>query len=263
VNAVEEIYTTWVRFTPKHDIPLAVWSGIYLHKLILDLLEKDGVVFEHNAPKPFMISPILKSNGYVDRGVLAKGEVYAFKVTTIGREVYKSLIEALYESDEAPIAPISVESRAVKLEAPPAGSGNEKGFLVELKLKFYPTVFKFRGHIVPYPSPIRLLLSVARDMYVISKMDLRSALRGIMSNVELVSYNTKLCKLYIGKDAAGRERYVQALQGVATYIFFALRRRWLPIIEMLLEVAMCCGVGKNRSIGLGHVEILKYNVTKI
>jgi len=258
---MENVYSAWIYFTPRFDIPLAVWGGIYLHKLVLGLLEKKQTFFNHYAQKPFMLSPIMKNSSCIGHGMLLKDDVYMFRITTLSQSVLRMLIEALYQSSEIPIVPIRIESKILKLEIPSTNRNSNKKLLIELKLRFYPTMFKFRGYTVLYPSPMRLLTSAVRDLHMARKIDLRPILRKVFLNVELISYNTKIQKLYIGKDMNGRDRYLRAFQGEASFIIVAEGHK-LPLLNMLLEITKHCGVGKNRSIGLGYVEVVKQSVIK-
>ena len=120
---------------------------------------------------------------------------------------------------------------------------------------FYPTLFKFSGREVLYPSPSRLLFSIGKDIARCTgrKKPIRFV-RDLLDKVELIEDRTKVVELRIGKHTNGKQRKVSTFYGKAKYLF-SVGKDMIPSIREMLNLLNLFGVGKNRSMGLGFVKV--------
>ncbi|MET1101039.1 MAG: CRISPR system precrRNA processing endoribonuclease RAMP protein Cas6 [Pyrodictiaceae archaeon] len=256
-------YRVDVEFTVRRPIPVAVWSGMYLYRELLTMLEHYGVKFHHRGVKPFTISPILDADGveYMDTGILEPGEAYRFRFSTADLHLLEAFRRAIGGGNDY-LDVIRVGIRKVDLATNQGKTPRRSKYLATVRLRFLPTLFKFRSFEVLYPSPHRFLLSVLRDFYRITGTDLRALLQRVMLETELILDKTRVFRLCIGRDGSGRERCLRAFRGEAVYAIL-IKGDYLHFITKLFELAGALGVGKNRSIGLGHVDIIGMKVKEL
>jgi CRISPR-associated endoribonuclease Cas6 len=257
---MNDVYRLDIEFTVGKPIAVAVWSGIYLYKELISLLERHGIVFDHKKEKPFTLSPILDDNSErcVYTGILEPERIYKFRFSTHTPLLIDGLREAIKDADDK-FQVIRITQR--KLDLTITGDPScQDHYLVKAKIRFYPTLFKFRSFEVLYPSPRRFFASLLRDTYRVAGLNLRVLLH--LAEVELVEDKTKVKKLYIGRNASSSERHVKTFSGEAAYAIFVEGAHLQTIIK-LLDLAGMLGVGKNRSIGLGHVNVVNVKVEKM
>ncbi|ADM27735.1 Protein of unknown function DUF2276 [Ignisphaera aggregans DSM 17230] len=258
------LYTARVYFTPMKLIPLAVWSGMYLYRELLNLFEAYGARFEHRNRKPFYLSPIFSDDGkFITSGMLEPDKIYMFRFSTIDSMLIDIFRTALGNNmNNNPIFRIVRIEESV-FNSPILGQRDVDGkYMARIELKFAPTVFKYRGLEILYPSPTRFFLSIARDLYDIFNVNLRKDTINIIMNTEIASQKINIVKIYIGKSSNNAERHIKTFSGKATYVVLLHGER-VPILNIFLRLAEMVGVGKNRSIGLGHVDILSIDVKKL
>ncbi|MEM4844618.1 MAG: CRISPR-associated endoribonuclease Cas6 [Ignisphaera sp.] len=256
------IYSVDVYFTVKNFIPLYVWNGMYLYKELLRMFEEVGLSFNHRARKPFTISPIVDIDDmYVD--VLEPDKVYRFRFSTLNIELLEVFRKALYENQdifnvirmEVGSIDLSTHSLFFRLST----QSESTRCLAFIDIRFLPTLFKFHGHVVLYPSPQRFIASVLRDLYLATGVDLRKQLEYFVHNFEIISYRTRIAKLYIGKNNGNIDRYVRAFYGKVRYIA-VVEQNNIELLNLLLNIAKNLGVGKNRAIGLGDIRIINIDI---
>ncbi|MEM4584284.1 MAG: CRISPR system precrRNA processing endoribonuclease RAMP protein Cas6 [Ignisphaera sp.] len=256
------IYSVDVYFTVKNSIPLYVWNGMYLYKELLRMFEEMGLSFNHRARKPFTISPIVDiDDRYVD--VLEPDKVYRFRFSTLNIRLFEVFRKALHENQdifnvirmEVGSVDLSTHSLSFRLST----QSKSTRCLVLIDIRFLPTLFKFHGHAVLYPSPQRFLASILRDLYLATGIDLRKQLKHFVYNFEIISYRTRITKLYIGKSDKNIDRYVRTFYGKVRYIA-VVEQNNIQLLNLLLNIARNLGVGKNRAIGLGDIRITNINI---
>jgi len=258
------LYTAKVFFASAKPVPLAVWSGMYLYRELLNLFESQGVRFNHSARKPFYLSPILadgKNLRYIVTGALEPGEVYWFRFSTASVELVDLFRASAASGGLGDLRVVRIEETVIDSWGT-AGSREEGLYLVRAELRFAPTLFRFRGHSVLYPSPARFFLSLARDIYEVWGVDLlRESIR-ISMGTDVASMSIRTERLYIGRDAGGRERYVEGFAGRAVFVSAVPAAR-LPLVLSLLRLSEAVGVGKNRALGLGFVSVANVEVKRV
>jgi len=276
------LYVAKVFFTVTKPIPLAVWSGMYLYRELLNIFELHGVHFDHSARKPFYLSPILLSQSersvergrdmYINTGILEPGKVYWFRFSTTKVELI-DLLRASITSTSNSLQIITIEESIIdswnSLPLLLDGEGKREGlYLVIADLRFAPTLFRYRKRTrskylerdVPYPSPTRFILSLARDICEIWGVDLRREVKKIEAEVIPDRIITK--KLYIGRGSDGINRYIKSFSGRAILIF-EVPASLLSLLLNMLQLSEAVGVGKNRALGLGFVSVINVEVEEI
>jgi len=237
---------------------------MYLYRELLNLFESQGVQFDHSSRKPFYLSPIFvdgRNIRYVNAGILEPGEVYWFKFSTASTELADIFRTSVASGGLGGLRIARIEEAAIDSWGT-TGSREEGLHLVRAELRFAPTLFRFRGHSVLYPSPARFFLSLARDVYEVWGVDLlRESIR-ISTGTDVASMSIRTERLYIGRDAGGRERYMDGFAGKAVFVSAVPSTR-LPLLLSLLRLSEVVGVGKNRALGLGFVSVANVEMKRI
>jgi len=277
------LHVAKVFFTVAEPIPLAVWSGMYLYREILNLFELHGVYFDHSARKPFYLSPILLNSSegsakrdrvmYINTGVLRPDRVYWFRFSTTRTELVNLLRSSIASGIISGLRAIAIEESIIDpwnihLALPDGGRRKEDLYLVNVELVFAPTLFRYHKRTrsrywerdVLHPSPTRFIRSLARDIYEIWGIDLRRWVNKISGEVFLD--RIRIEKLYIGRGSDGRDRYIKSFTAKASLVF-EVSATQLPILLNMLQLLEAVGVGKNRAIGLGFVSVINIEVEEV
>ncbi len=125
-----------------------------------------------------------------------------------------------------------------------------------VKLRFYPTIFVFRGWRILYPSPSRLIYSLARvasELFGLNSVNMKKLARRLARYVELLNNRTKIVELEIGSN-----RFVKAFWGEALYGVYGYEN--MKVLKQLLSIGELVNVGKSRGIGFGHIKLLDVKV---
>lgn len=255
------IYRVDVFFMTMKSVPLVVWSGMYLYRELLKLFEQNDISFIHKSWKPFTISPIIEADSgkFINIGVLEPNKIYRFRFSTVDPSLFNIFKRAVHENQNL-FNVIRIEARYIDPSISLENSETDR-YIVLINIIFAPTLFKFHGSSILYPSPQRFFMSTLKDLYMVTGADLRKHLRKLFLNLEITSHRIRMAKLYIGKNDKDRIRYTKAFYGKATYLAVATHNH-VQFINLLLNMAQSLGVGKSRAIGLGNVEIISTEIFK-
>jgi len=262
------LYVARVFFEPAKPIPLAVWSGMYLYRELLNLFESQGVRFDHSSRKPFYLSPIFvggRGLKYITSGILEPGKTYWFRFATADLDLastFRTLVASgglgdlrAFRIEESMMNSWSSNNRSSVY----SNSGDK--YHVVATLRFAPTVFKFEGNEAFSPSKDRFLASVARDIDEIWGTNIEAIAKEIAQRTEVLDSSVKKLRLSIGRGANG-DRAMKAFAGTAVYLF-ALSPNEVGLVLDMLKLSEAIGVGKSRTLGFGFVSVEKVEVHRV
>ncbi|NPA05173.1 MAG: CRISPR system precrRNA processing endoribonuclease RAMP protein Cas6 [Crenarchaeota archaeon] len=257
-----DVYAGRVSFKPRRRILLrGAWSGVYSGKIVYDALQGAGVVVEKGGF--FRVSPLKPVRGpEIAAGqVLLPGARYSFnlyiwdipgRVTaaniisslTVGLSMLKDVIvEEVNFSKKTLTVPHPEKIIKASEEGDPCAS--------VYVVNHGPTFYRFHGAIINYPSPRRMLASIARRLTEITTISYRKAASTLAEFVELYRFKVR------------RERFTIS-HGTRQPIFFGTARYYIvaprPLVEafeQLLEAAKLLGLGGGPGIGMGEVRGVK------
>jgi len=255
--ASREIGLIKVIFRPQNMVPLIGWSGSFSAKLLYEILGKVGISFKRESIKPFTLSPIYIYRDHnwsiVWSGVCKGGECssaildprykYSFKVVFTDRQLTLKFIDGIsnYHGTidllELSYNSIKVRPRLKKL------STDRVKALIRIVYET-PTHYMFRSWDILYPSHKRLLFSLGRTLYRLTKLSLRMLIERIITRgMELLEDKTKVLKIKIGEN-----KYAYGFVGEALYGIY-LKEYEYKLLKQLLWLGEIVGVGRNRSLG--------------
>jgi len=122
-----------------------------------------------------------------------------------------------------------------------------------LTLEFFPTIFVFRGWRVLYPSPSRLIFSLARSLSQLFPVDVarvKKRANALIKYIEILGQSLRIIDLNIGKGRA-----VKAFLGRTMYGVYG--RDNLVDVLALVKLGELINVGKSRGIGFGHIKLIE------
>lgn len=252
------VYSARIFFSVGRPIPLIVWSGMYLYRLILQVLESNGLSLLHSEPKPFSISPIyvVHDSGeqrFIDRGVLNPGDLYTFRFSSLDREVFEQVVKVFASSKVEVFDVVRVEQTLFTIPININCVEDPSKSTLIIMVRFSPTIFKFWGHEVLYPSPIRFTRSIMKYLQTAIGLDISKCFGDLTRTIELINSNIRIDRFPIGKDSFNKDRVVTAFYGLAKYAV-VISNSFVDVFkDYILKFAKLTGVGKNRSIGFGDI----------
>ena len=221
-------------------IPVKPWSGVLLAKILRD----NGVGCIHS------LTPLLDAHGEpIPTGtgrihVVREDSLLQARVT-IRKQGCPNPLEAARRIEKVLEAHgLEVQEITIMEPKPIQAYTGEQELLA--KIHYNPTIYTFHAHLVPYPSPARLLLALARLAWEAWGLDARRQAIAALADVELIAYKTRIIELDIGKG-----RKTKALTGTATYL--ARTRTAAQLLQTLLPLTRHANIGKSRGIGFGHI----------
>jgi CRISPR/Cas system endoribonuclease Cas6 (RAMP superfamily) len=144
--------------------------------------------------------------------------------------------------------------------------GGESRSVITWSVRYWPTSFIFRSQYVTWPSPARFFSSAALTLVrvlrgsnaliskggepligIINDVDFKGFVKDLVFNTEVLSMRVRRLMINLG-----RGRRLPAFNGVAEYVTYTDRP---GLFRFLLDVANAYGVGKNRALGLGYVNV--------
>ncbi len=257
------VYHGKVEFTPSRRISMKHgWSGAFANKLFYNALTAAGIV----APQGgfFRVTPVRPVGGpMISSGNdLISGRRYFFefyvwdipgKVTAA--DVVNSFVTGIGQLDpRVNVHSVRVKTEQLTVPHPRKVAEDVQGgdpCAAIYSVRHGPTFYRFHGVVVSYPSPRRMLASIARRISMISTIDYKSVAEILADRVELYKFKVRRIKIKVTHDT-----YEQVFSGDAQYIIVASR----PLVEdfeKLLEAAKLLGVGASPGLGLGCIEEIK------
>ncbi|MEM2388795.1 MAG: CRISPR system precrRNA processing endoribonuclease RAMP protein Cas6 [Ignisphaera sp.] len=247
----------------SRSVPLVGWSGSFLAKVIKSWFPRE--VLECG----FSISPLLMGRRIVLSGVngsstvLEAGSRVAFRFTSYCRDgsTTSRVVDVLSSGalDVFRVAGVEFQVLESSMDLVRGCSWCGGDRLVKyidsrgrgvVEVFFGPTMLMFRGWRVLYPSPQRLIYTLARSGVNFFEIDPRVAkkrARTLSRNVEVIGFGTRSVDVSIGRD-----RVVKAFMGRALFGVQGLEN--LRDFVELLEVGRAVGAGRSRGIGFGYME---------
>ncbi len=222
-------------------IPLAAWGGVVAARLVKELLGGGEAVARVSPP----ISP---GGGIVYGGVLRE-----FVVSLLTRNPL-ILIEALGGSERLHVVELAAREAALaaREEAEEAKRRiSSMDGLAVARIEYGPTAFVYRGRLILYPSPLRLIrggLRALTELGLMSGEEAREAFARLAAGVELLRSNTRVGRVDLGH---GRRQLV--FQGTAVY---GIDPDAVDLFALVLGAARVRGLGKSRGVGLGYIRVL-------
>lgn len=257
---------------PNNPINLInAWSGSFSLKIVYDYFKRIGIDFEKESNKPFLVDPLIHNGKYILTGLYIKEndefklisapflmrdlDVFDLNIIFLNDSIMQQFLEA-FTKQEALEEPsgifIPVSLSVSDKELPKIEFGNEEEW-TEFKIQIEyltPTNFAFHGQSVLFPSHIRLLYSISKDISEFIKQNFKEEIEKIILNaIELNEVKIKRVFVDIGEG-----RKVPCFIGSATY-FVCTKQGYIKALTNLFAWAEVLGVGKSRTLGFGRVKI--------
>ena len=221
-------------------IPVKPWSGVLLAKILRD----HGIQCIHSLT-PLIDptgTPIPTGTGRIH--VVREGTILQARIT-IRKQECPNPLEAAKRIEEA-LTAHGLETQEITITEPrPQQATASQGELL-FRIHYNPTIYTFHAHLVPYPSPTRLLLALAKLAWEAWGIDARRQAEAALADTELIAYKTRVVELDIGKA-----RKTKAITGTATYL--ARTPAAAKLLQALLPLTQHANIGKSRGIGFGHI----------
>ncbi|MGC8571043.1 MAG: CRISPR system precrRNA processing endoribonuclease RAMP protein Cas6 [Caldivirga sp.] len=257
-----------VTFTVDYPITFNTWVGRFVNRIVSEVLEGVGYRVSHASVKPFTTSPILDLGDRVVRS-LAPGSVYRFRVSLFCNEVDCGRVVDGFTRPEVKLSSgevlrvIRVNVGEVSLNVNQSG---DSPTVIRWGVRYWPTLFIFRSYYITWPSPARFLASSAQTLSrliegsriniihgdrallgLAGDVDLRQFVKDLMFNTDVIRVKVRGLRLNLGGG-----RWVRAFSGHAEYVTYTEKT---SLFKALLNVANAYGVGKDRALGLGYVNV--------
>jgi len=262
MRLTREIELLKIVFRPVNKIPLISWSGSFCAKLVYDILSTSGIIIERRASKPFTLSPlhVLKNGSWnILWSGICKGEKcshivldprnkYFFRIVFFDQILAMKFINSLMNySGEMNVIELNYNSVKVRPRLKKLSTDRVKA-LVRIVYET-PTHYMFRSWDILYPSHKRLLYSLGRTLYRLTRLSLRMLIERIITRgMELLEDKTKVLKIKIGVN-----KYAYGFVGEALYGIY-LKEYEYRLLKQLLWLGEIVGVGRNRSLGFGVIK---------
>ena len=252
-----------VVFSTSVDVPLIGWSGSFVAKIVYDVFKSRGIVFKREMPKPFSISPLcvvkrggeeIVWSGVCEKGVCRKsvvysGRRYSFTIAFMDTSLVPKFIEGLQEYNSYGFKPIEISYNCEKIGLRIKNPSTERiKAVIEIDYTT-PTHYIHRSWEILYPSDKRLLYSLAKTLYNLTKINLKAYIERVMAKgIELLDQKTRIITVKIGE-----KKLVPAFIGKAKYGIY-LKKYEYKILKELLKIGETIGVGRNRALGFGKIK---------
>ncbi len=249
-------------FRPSGKVPLVSWSGSFSAKILYEVLGEAGVSIRREYVKPFMLSPlyvyrdgvwsivwsgVCKGNN-CSTVVLDPRYNYSIRIIFLDRSLVMKFIDGLSSYNKlVNVLELSYNSIKVRPRLKKLSTDRVKA-LVKIVYET-PTHYMFRSWDILYPSHKRLLYSLGRTLYRITRLSLRMLIERIITRgMELLEDKTKVLKIKIGEN-----KYAYGFVGEALYGIY-LKEYEYKLLKQLLWLGEIVGVGRNRSLGFGVIK---------
>jgi len=209
-----------------------LWPGMVSAKIVYDALAAGGAPQQARAAvRPFSTTPLHCGGGACGfHVVLAE----------------KGLVEALARGLPLLLPQARLDCREEGLEEPMVPARCRMTIGLEM---LTPTILRFSGITLRYPSPRALIVSAARVLRWLTGRGLeRATVAGMVMGVELAGYRVRGVRVNMGKG-----RLVEGIVGTATLVARLSGQRLRGLL-LALQAANLAGLGKNRALGLGRVR---------
>ncbi|ADY01595.1 CRISPR-associated protein Cas6 [Vulcanisaeta moutnovskia 768-28] len=261
-----------IYFSIEHPIRFRTWNGRFVNRVINETLESINVKVQHGArEKPFTSTPILDLKNAVVN-VLSPGNHYWFRVSLFCNEVdcpgaIEAFTSPMFQLSTGEVLNIiKINLNNSELISKDHGENEDIRAVIHWRVRFWPTSFIFRSQYVTWPSPARFFSSAALTLVrvlrgsnaliskggepligIINDADFKGFVKDLVFNTEVLSMRVRRLMINLG-----RGRRLPAFNGVAEYVTYTDRP---GLFRLLLDVANAYGVGKNRALGLGYVNV--------
>jgi len=256
--AEARFYIVDVVFRVPGRVKLVSWSGAFSGKIVYDSLGLAGTVLDQGGL--FRVSPVYPAEGGYSpvSGFLAPGERYRFRAVFWGSGELPGHILARGFATGAPmnrdILLESLDMREERVEAPspePLGdSDGENPVAATIIARHGATFYRFHGALVAYPSPWRMVASIARRLSTATGEDYRPLAKSLQPCLELAVDNTKKTRIRL---THGKE--VKVFHGEARYHLVCDKKK-AETLKQLLSLATLTGLGGSPGLGLGEVQAI-------
>ncbi|ABM81340.1 hypothetical protein [Hyperthermus butylicus] len=262
------VYVVDVVFRPLRSVQLrGAWSGVFSGKVVYDALSLSGLVLDRGGF--FRVTPVYRASVSLDApsnapapvaGTLFSGERYRFRAVFWGwtgfveaRDAVNALVSGLGGLDYVEVLEARARTIDVELPEPHIENHGERPVAGEFEVLHEATFYRFHGALVSYPSPWRLIASVARRISMASGIDYRPLVRLLQPCLEVAVDKTKRMRI---KLTHGEE--VPVFKGPVVYHVVCSEHLY-RLTQQMLELAKLFGVGGSPGLGIGVV----YNVRKV
>ena len=251
-------YVVDVVFQVPYRVKLFSWSGVFSGKLVYDSLSLAGTMLPEGGL--FRVSPIYPAGGGFTpvSGFLAPGEKYRFRAVFWGKAgeapghvLARGFITGLSLNKDIVVE--SMELREERATAPSPEPGKEEGgepVAATIAVRHGPTFYRFHGALVAYPSPWRLVASIARRVSMATGIDYKPLVRALQPCLELALDNTKKARIRL---THGKE--VKVFAGEARYHLVCSKNN-AERLKQLLLLGQYTGAGGSPGLGLGEIHAL-------
>ncbi len=235
------LFLVEARLLAEPPIPLAAWGGVVAARLVKQLLGGGEAVVR--------VSPPLRPGGGVARGALRE-----FVLAVLTTRSWR-LVEALMGAEGLHVLSVSAReaAAAAREEAEEAKRRiSSMDGLAVARIEYGPTAFVYRGRLILYPSPLRLIrggLRALTELGLMSGEEAGEAFARLAAGVELLRSSTRVGRVDLGH---GRRQLV--FQGTALY---GIDPDAVDLFALVLGAARVRGLGKSRGVGLGYIRVLE------
>ncbi len=124
-----------------------------------------------------------------------------------------------------------------------------------------PTVFRSRGHFMPFPLPRLVFESLVRRWNAFAPVRVHEdVVRYADEAMAISSYNLRTEHVRFGEE--GERGAMSGFVGRCTYAMRVKDRYWMGVVQALAHFAFYAGVGKRTSMGLGQVRKVDFGVMR-
>ncbi len=259
------------------DRPLIIsaWSGSFLLKIIYEIFHRVGIDFEKRKSKPFVIEPPIRDGKYIISGIYSKSRegfsqtsetfhimepgsrfdciIYIFDEGITQRFTEALLMESFVKLPATLLQISSISVEEIELPRPIYDNLNDikSRISAHICVEFLsPTCFMLQGNDVLYPSPSRLMYSIAKRFYEITKINLKD----ICDQAYKIFDIHRIRDLRVIYVDIGEGRKVPAFMGKVIYAV-AGKPSIVSLMLQLLKVGEILGVGVSRSLGFGRISV--------
>lgn len=253
------VYRLRLVFRPTRRLQLRVWSGVVAGKIFYEALTKAGMTVERGGF--FRVTPISRAGSSVPvGGWLGEGEPYEFQAyiwSVPGYIEADDVVRAfnagvMMVGDNIEVETIEVETLVHRIPHPDENLLEGEPIAYTLQVEYMPTYYRFHGSTIAYPSPRRMLASIARRISATTTIDYREHARQMTEYIELIADQTRRQRIQI---THGKQQLV--FHGTAKYYIVA-PRKLAETLDKWLQIAQHMGLGGSPGLGLGHIK----NTTK-
>jgi len=238
-----EIYRATIRVVNTADREVKVFRGVICAKIVYDALSSVGLSDVDRLP-PFKLVPPKFLPRKMKRGYEFEFSLYLWQDA---ERILQKLLEGL--QNVRGFVPVQVKIDKQVFEPVQLTAEENDAYALSVVGTFWETVFRFFGHFVPYPSPLRTTFSALKNYSHLFGVDAKSVADAIQGELVRADYVPGTYPVHTNPLDV-----LKGFRGQGQFLFISDDLGALEVLYNALMLSNLVGVGFNRRLGFGTVK---------